>query len=122
MKNSLIITAFFVAGVATGIFVLLPEFIIETDLSSYALYILMFFVGISIGADKGAWKIIKRAKFKIVLVPLSVIAGTFLGVGLISFFLPGISLKDAITVGAGFGYYSLSSILITQSGAQILGV
>lgn len=122
MKNSLIITAFFVAGVATGIFVLLPEFIVETDLSSYALYILMFFVGISIGADKGAWKIIKRAKFKIVLVPLSVIAGTFLGVGLISFFLPGISLKDAITVGAGFGYYSLSSILITQSGAQILGV
>jgi len=122
MKGSLIIVTFFICGIFAGKFALLPEFILENDLSSFALYILMFFVGVSIGADKNALKVIKDAKFKIVLVPISVIVGTFVGVGLISFFLSEISFCESIAVGSGFGYYSLSSILITQMGGKVLGV
>ena len=87
MKNSLIIVAFFICGILGGLFSLLPELILKTDFSSYALYVLMFFVGVSVGADKDAWKIIKNAKLKIILVPLSIIVGTFIGVGVFSFFL-----------------------------------
>jgi len=122
MKSSLIIVTFFICGIFAGLFSLLPEFILENDLSSLALYVLMFFVGISIGADKNAWNIVKNARFKIVLVPISVIVGTFIGVGVVSMFLSDITLKESIAVGSGFGYYSLSSILITQMGGKILGV
>ena len=49
------------------------------------------------------------------------IVGTFLGVGLISFILPELVLKESLAVGAGFGYYSLSSIIISQISGERLG-
>lgn len=82
----------------------------------------MFFVGISIGIDKNVWKILKSAKFKILLVPLSVIIGTLIGVAISSIFLADVNIKEAMAVGAGFGYYSLSSIFITQLSGSVLGV
>ena len=100
----------------------MPDFLLESDISTYVLYILMFFVGISIGADKDVLKILKGVKLKIILVPLSVIIGTFIGIGFVSVFIPDISLKESLAVGAGFAYYSLSSIIITQLNSEILGV
>ncbi len=122
MKSSLIIVVFFICGVLLSVFSLLPGFLIETDFSSYVLYLLMFFVGISIGADKDVLKILKGAKLKIMLVPLSIIIGTFIGVGLFSILIPDVSLKESLAVGAGFGYYSLSSVFISQLHSEILGV
>ncbi|MFO7736669.1 MAG: lysine exporter LysO family protein [bacterium] len=122
MKNSLIIVGFFVLGIIIGLYDLLPQIFVETDFSLYALYILMFLVGIGIGADKNAWKILKNAKFKIILVPLTVIIGTAIGVGIISIFLKDITLRESLAVGAGFGYYSLSSIFISQISGEALGV
>jgi uncharacterized membrane protein YbjE (DUF340 family) len=122
MKNSLIIVGFFVLGVIIGLYDLLPQIFVQIDFSLYALYILMFLVGIGIGADKNAWKILKNAKFKIILVPLTVIIGTAVGVSLISIFLKDITLRESLAVGAGFGYYSLSSIFISQISGEALGV
>ncbi len=122
MKSSLTIVGFFILGILLSIYSLMPDFLLEPDLSTYVLYILMFFVGISIGADKDVLKVLKGAKLKIILVPLSVIIGTFIGIGFISIFIPDISLKESLAVGAGFAYYSLSSIIITQLDSEILGV
>lgn len=121
MKNSLIIIGFFIFGVFTGLYNLLPKFLVETDFSVYALYVLMFLVGVGIGSDKKAWEIIKSAKLKIVLVPLTVIIGTFLGVAVVSLFID-IRLRESLAIGAGFGYYSLSSIFITKISGEALGV
>ncbi|MBU1355739.1 MAG: lysine exporter LysO family protein [Candidatus Edwardsbacteria bacterium] len=122
MKNSLIIVGFFALGVILAVTSLVPEAIIRIDLSAYALYILMFLVGIGIGADRKAWEILKNARLKIVLVPLTVIIGTLMGVSFISVFLKDINLRESLAVGAGFGYYSLSSIFIGQISGQALGV
>ncbi len=122
MKNSLIIVGFFALGIILGLYLLVPDVIIRNDLSAYALYILMFLVGIGIGADKKAWEILKNARLKIVLVPLTVIIGTLIGVSFISLFLKDITLRDSLAVGAGFGYYSLSSIFIGQISGKALGV
>ncbi len=122
MKNSLIIVAIFICGILCGIFSYLPEFILKNDLCSYVLFFLMFLVGVSIGADNNACKIIRNVKLKIILVPLSVIIGTFIGVGFFSFFIPDIALKESLAIGAGFGYYSLSSVLISQISGEVLGV
>lgn len=120
MRGSLIIVGFFVIGVLLGRLIEMPAFITEHDPTLYALYILMFLVGISIGSDTKALKALKQQNLRIVLVPLGTIVGTLAGSALISFAVQGRSVADCMAVGAGFGYYSLSSIFITQyKGAEL---
>lgn len=120
MKGSLIIVAFFIAGVLLGRFVDIPAILTAEAPTLYALYALMFLVGISIGSDKKALQALKQQNLKIVLVPLATIVGTLIGSALISFILSGRSITDCLAVGSGFGYYSLSTIFITQyKGAEL---
>ncbi len=120
MKESLIITGCFVAGVLLGRFFEVPELFTEGKVALYVLYVLMFLVGVSIGRDRGILKALRQQNLKIVLVPLATISGTFLGTALISGVMQGRSLTDCLAVGAGFGYYSLSSVFITQyKGAEL---
>ncbi|MFA5032096.1 MAG: lysine exporter LysO family protein [bacterium] len=122
MKNSLIIIAFFILGVLGALFLRIPKSMFNANLTLYSLYLLIFLIGISIGSDAKVWQIIKNTNIKIVLVPLSIIVGTLLGVILSSFFIKNISLKELTAVGCGFGYYTLSSILITKISSEALGV
>jgi uncharacterized membrane protein YbjE (DUF340 family) len=122
MKNSLIILSFFVAGILLGISKKLPDLFIQTDFSMYALYILMFLVGISIGADRSSWIVLRTMKIKIFLIPAGIIFGTLAGTAIVSLFLPGLKLKEVMAVGSGFGYYSLSSLFITRLSSEALGV
>ena len=120
MKESLIITGCFVAGVLLGRFFEVPELFTEGEVALYVLYVLMFLVGVSIGRDREILKALRQQNLKIVLVPLATISGTFLGTALISGVMQGRSLTDCLAVGAGFGYYSLSSVFITQyKGAEL---
>lgn len=122
MKNSLIILAFFILGVVLGIGKNLPDEVMKTDFSTIALYVLMFLVGVGIGADRNSWLILRSANIKIFVIPLGVMVGTFFGTTLVWLILPGFKLKDVLAVGAGFGYYSLSSLFITQLSGETLGV
>lgn len=122
MKGSLIILGFFVAGLLLGLYNVVPDILLNEDLTTYALFALMFLVGISIGSDKTAFSILKRINIKIVLVPLLVVIGSLLGAAVVSMFISDISIKEAMAVGAGFGYYSLSSIFISQLHGEELGV
>lgn len=122
MSGSLIILGFFSLGVLLGLGKFLPDIFVENDFSMYALYVLMFLVGIGIGADRSSWRVIRETNIKIVLVPIAVIIGSLAGAGLVSFLVPTVGLKECLAVGAGFGYYSLSSIFITQISGETLGV
>jgi uncharacterized membrane protein YbjE (DUF340 family) len=122
MKGSIIILAFFTAGLFGGIYNFLPDFMLENDYSLYALYVLMFLVGIGIGSNKKSIDVIKAINFKIILVPISVIVGTYIGVSIFSLIQNELSFIDSIAVGSGFGYYSLSSVLITELSGEQLGV
>ena len=84
MKESLIITGCFVAGVLLGRFFEVPELFTEGEVALYVLYVLMFLVGVSIGRDREILKALRQQNLKIVLVPLATISGTFLGTALIS--------------------------------------
>ena len=120
MKGSIIIVSFFVAGVLLGRLVDVPALLTAEEPTLYALYVLMFLVGISIGSDKKALEALKHQNFKIILVPLATIICTLAGSALISLVLGGKSLTDSLAVGSGFGYYSLSTIFITQyKGAEL---
>jgi uncharacterized membrane protein YbjE (DUF340 family) len=122
MKGSIIILAFFSVGLLLGFNHLLPENLIKEDYSSYALYFLMFLVGIGVGADTRAFQALKNYNFKIFLIPLTTIVGTAIGVSLVYLIIPNISFKEVQAVGSGYGYYSLSSIIITETYSKSLGV
>lgn len=121
MKNSVIILCFFAAGVLAGIFCKLPLVMVESDISTYVLYILMFFVGVGIGGDNKLFKVLKSVNIKIFLVPLCVIAGSLSGAAIISLVMSDIPVREAMAIGSGFGYYSLSSIYITELRGETLG-
>ena len=120
MKGSITIVSFFIAGVLLGRFIDIPAILTAEAPTLYALYALMFLVGISIGSDKKALQALKQQNLKIILVPLATIIGTLIGSALISFALSGRSITNCLAVGSGFGYYSHSSIFITQyKGAEL---
>ena len=87
MKGSIIIVSFFIAGVLLGRFSFLPENMVRSDYSVFALYLLMFLVGISIGLDKKAINALRNQNLKIFLVPLGTIFGTWIGVAIVGFFM-----------------------------------
>ncbi len=122
MLLSLKILLFFAAGIFLGYTGLLNFITTGTDLGKYALYLLMFLVGISIGADSKSLLTIKKQGLRLLLLPLATVLGTFAGVLLITNLLPAVSIREALAVGAGFGYYSLSSIIISELHSEALGV
>jgi uncharacterized membrane protein YbjE (DUF340 family) len=122
MKSSLVILLVFVAGVSSAAAGLLPRLLLEPELTLYALYLLLFLVGITVGGSSATWHVLRRINWKIGLVPLATVAGTFLGTALFSLLTPTLSLAESLAVGAGFGYYSLSSVMISQTHSETLGV
>lgn len=121
MKASLVILSFFGAGLLLGIFRFFPSEILTYNVSFYVLCALMFSVGISIGNDPNSVSKFRHLHTRLLFLPLMTIVGTLLGVLAVSFFLKNRSVTESLAVGSGFGYYSLSSILITQYKGIELG-
>lgn len=122
MKGSLIVLAIFLLGMVLAYLGVLPQQMEEYDLSTTSLYFLMFMVGVSIGVDEHAISILKSVNYKIVLVPIGIVAGTILGSLLVSIIVKGIDTKNVLAIGSGFGYYSLSSIFIGRASGNEMGV
>ena len=119
MKGSLIILLFFCSGVVLARLGLIPAYLLEHDCTVYALWLLMLLVGISIGSDRRLGEILRTLKPRVLLLPLATTVGTFAGTALVSLFL-SYSVSECLAVGAGFAYYSLSSIFISQyKGAEL---
>lgn len=120
MKGSLIIVGFFILGIAAGLSGMVPESLIDGDLTFYALCALLLCVGIGIGSDRNIVTKFKSLDVRMALLPLGTALGTFAGSLVVSFILSGRSPLDCLAVGSGFGYYSLSSIFITEyKGAEL---
>jgi uncharacterized membrane protein YbjE (DUF340 family) len=122
MKNSLAILAFFVLGVLGGRLHLLPDWLQHPSAPYYTLLLLLFLVGFTTGSDGSMWALARQMHLRVLLVPAATIVGTFAGVALVAPLLDQLSLRDALAVGSGLGYYSLSSILITELHSERLGV
>lgn len=78
----------------------------------------MFLIGLDL-----AYSPLDRSwlNWKILLVPLACIIGSILGALAVSFAISEISLKDLIMLSQGYGFYSMTGIVITQLKDAHLG-
>lgn len=110
--GSLVIVAFFVVGCIVGLFA--PLDMAGSRVSTYVLYALMFCVGVTLGNDRTLAGRVRRLDPRLALLPVATAVGTLAGAALAAPLLVQWSLTDSLAVGAGFGYYSLSSIFIAD--------
>lgn len=77
------------------------------------LYILMFFIGISIGMQKDIFSKIKEYHVKIFIIPIGTIVGSFLG-GIVCSLILKIPIGYGTAITSGLGWYSLAGVTISS--------
>ena len=113
MKGSLIIVAFFAAGILCGRADVLPQWLSSSTVSMTALCALLLCVGMGIGSNPDMKSEFRSLNPRVALLPLATILGSWAGAA-IAFLV----LQRTIT---GFAYYSLSSIFLTEYRGIELG-
>ena len=121
LRGSVVIVAFFAAGCACGVSGIMPSLFTESDMSFYALCALILSVGMGVGSDTRTLHSFRKLGIRYALLPVCTMVGTLVAVAIASLGLPHRPLPDVLASGAGFAYYSLSSILITEYRGPELG-
>ena len=122
MRDSLIVFVFFAVGVALGYADAVPTWLLDPDLPMIILSVMVVLVGLGLGAGDNLHYMLRTFNWRMLLLPLCTIVGTLLFSALGVLVLRGFSLTDCLAVGSGFGYYSLSSVLIADLKSATLGV
>ena len=118
VKEPLILVGIVVLGLTLRLTTPLFDWF-QSSLVTYLLYTLLFFVGMGMVHKRISFKGVFGDK-SLFLLPLYTIAGTYLG-ALFAPLLTGYTVKEAWGMLSGFGWYSLSGILISDLGFPILG-
>lgn len=120
-KMSLIIFLSVITGILIGYFVLEPAYYSWLDpLTNYSLAVLLFGVGVDIGASREILADLKLMGWKVLAIPFLIAAGSLIGSVIIGKLL-GFAFSESAAVGAGFGWYSLSGVLISKLHSAELG-
>lgn len=121
LRGSLVIVGFFAAGCAGGVCGWISRETVACGATQWVLYALMFSVGVTLGADTSLPARIRRLDSRMAWLPLMTAVGSIGGAGAAALIMQGFSAADGFAVGAGFGYYSLSSIFIADLRSVELG-
>lgn len=120
MKDSLTVLLCFAAGLLAGILSGdCPAWVGESSL--WLLYLLMFLVGIGVGADPQLKGMMRSLCPRDLLYPVATIAGTLAITLIVAPLIRGISIGDSLAINSACGYYSLSSIVIPQMKSAEIG-
>jgi len=103
-----------ILGILSGyaIFPLQRSFILNYTLTG-SLIILYTGVGISFGMNRTVFQYIRILSWKIVLIPVAIIAGSLAG-GYISGIILGMPTYITVTAAGGMSYYSITGAYLTQ--------
>lgn len=83
------------------------------SISFILLCFILFFAGLTIGYTGDIKSHVRGIGLDLVMVPISTIIGTFLGSYIASFII-GLDYLECLLVGSGFGWYSLSAVMIAE--------
>lgn len=89
-------------------------------LTNLALDFTLVMVGIDLGLNREVWKHMFKMGWQVFIAPVGVALGSVLAAMLVGVFF-GWSPREGGAVGAGFGWYSLSSVLISDLHSVSLG-
>ncbi len=122
MKATILMMLTVFAGFVCGLERLLPPLLLNNSerLIEYGLYVLLFGIGVDIGRNKKVLKNLRNVGPYLVCVPAGVILGTLAGSMLLPLFT-SLKWNEALAVASGFGWYSLSGILLTKFHGAELG-
>lgn len=111
---TLFVVVAIITGMILGHWVIPPSATGHLDtITTVALSALVFGVGIDIGARKETWVSLWQMGMRVLLVPVLVALGS-VGGALAGGALLGMPFNESAAVGAGFGWYSLSGVLLTK--------
>lgn len=85
-----------------------PGFVTEV-----ALGVMLFGVGLDLGQNRDAWKRLKEMGIKVLAVPAGAVVGSALGAFIVGG-LWGEALNYSLCMGGGYGWYSISGILVER--------
>ena len=109
MKGSLIIVAFFAAGILCGRADVLPQWVSSSTVSMTALCALLLCVGMGIGSNPDMKSEFRSLNPRVALLPLATILGSWAGAA-IAFLVLQRTITDCLAISSGFAYYSLVSV------------
>ena len=108
-------------GLLCGLFVFPPEVLAVLDtVMSYALAVLIFAVGIGVGSNKWVFRRIREYNVRILVIPFGVAAASIAGAVLVGL-LFGMPVNESAAIGSGFGFYSISAVIMRELGGSQLG-
>ncbi|WP_320129086.1 lysine exporter LysO family protein [uncultured Sphaerochaeta sp.] len=113
---------FLVGIVLSGMFLRLATPLFNwfhSSLISYLLYAMLAFVGMGLVFQNTNFKGMFSHK-ELLLLPVFTIVGTYLGALFVPL-LTSFTIKESLGIVSGFGWYSLSGVLITDLGFPVLG-
>jgi len=115
------IVASVIFGILIGLF-FLPESLLDImdKITTYALAALLFGVGVDLGKNKEIFAQLKNLGWQILALPFLIAVGSIVGAIIVGFFI-GLASNEAAAVGAGFGWYSLSGVILSKLHSVELG-
>ena len=129
--NSKMITIAILGAVVSGL--LCGHFFVEKIFPDYGYFetltgnamvvgicLLLFFVGVDFGLSGTIINSLRKAGFRVLVFPIVIVIGSLVAAFLCGLVMP-ISQKEALAIGAGFGWYTMAPIVITEQGYAIAG-
>ncbi|NMC52346.1 MAG: lysine exporter LysO family protein [Chloroflexi bacterium] len=120
--SGLLLVLPFIAGLTAGALKWISAAGFPEQTQTLLIYALLFFIGVSVGSDEETLANLKTLNLHSLLVPFSILAGSLIGGAVGSVLISRIDVNEGMSIGAGLGYYSLSSVLIGQLRGEELGV
>lgn len=111
---TLLVIGAIAAGALIGYWLVPPGAVDHLDtVTTAALCLMLVGIGLDLGSQRETWARLRAMGWKVLLVPLLVAAGSLVGAVLGGFVL-GLPVNESSAIGAGFGWYSLSGVLLAN--------
>ncbi len=117
-----IMLASILIGAVTAYLQYLPAELVNmcVSLTDISLIALLFLIGFDIGNNKESLRTLFKADRFTLLVPMGTVLGTLFG-GYLAALITGLYVRDGLAIASGFGWYSLSAVMIAQAKGADLG-